>query len=470
MQGAYDQQADQGEDAYFQLLRQMAQMPDTQLPEPAMPQFDLKGMLIGSALAGLVGGGEGANQFLQGTMAGKQYTQQQDNVRREQEFRKKKLAQDREYGILKTEAEIANAKANRAFQRSENFRRDAADVRRQKEMDARQAALRKEIALEGARNDLRGAKDVSEFDRAIGSLRDLGAPVDPKEAEALRKGIEAKQARAERLKYGMLTFRDDARTIDDSSKDAKARLSALQSMYDVGKYDPETFAMYTRVPPDKLEEWYSTMRNRIGYESSSERQRLNNAAAAASRGKASEASADLAKVRLSIQKIALKYADEKERKMLTEKGLRIEKLQREAKEADNVLSGLMNKPMTGSTYESARRAYLTKVQEATSNAALGETTLAMLKNKLKAKSFGTGEDASSVQHQIFLLEGTNELPGAIAIHKANAKQFQAEMDALTTRFSQSAQPAPQPGPQKGATRSYQGFTYVFDGKEWVKQK
>ena len=205
MQGAYDNAANQQENDYFGILRKMANMPDPAMPEPSQPQFDLKGMLIGSALAGLLGGGEGANAFLQGTMLGKQYSSQQDNVRKEQEYRKQKMAQDRELGILKTEAEIANAKANRAFQRSENLRRDTQAELNRQAIEKRQASTQKAMDLRAAEEDLGNAKSPIAFDLALSRLQRAGGKVDPWQAvnqrgQLVQNENEVKQAKESEAK------------------------------------------------------------------------------------------------------------------------------------------------------------------------------------------------------------------------------------------------------------------------------
>lgn len=143
IQDALDQNAMGAENDYFALLRKMSAMPSIQMPQEPQMQFDPRQMLIGGAVSALFGGADGANQFLQGNMQGAAHRHQQAQLEQQRQLQMQKLAQDREMGMLKTEAEIANAKANRAFQRAGQFR---ADVTSQRNYD-RQIAKDREQTL-----------------------------------------------------------------------------------------------------------------------------------------------------------------------------------------------------------------------------------------------------------------------------------------------------------------------------------
>lgn len=166
------------EQDYFDLLRQMSQMPVVQEQAEQPMQFDLKGMAIGGGLAGLLGGAEGANAFLQGSLQGQMAKKQQDDQRMMQHLQKKKMEQERELGMLKTEAEIANSKANRALSRSQEFQKGAQADKLLRATFGEKEYERKRKHGEFLLKQFQGAKDDKGI-RSAGQALQAAADKDP---------------------------------------------------------------------------------------------------------------------------------------------------------------------------------------------------------------------------------------------------------------------------------------------------
>lgn len=140
----------------YDIMRQMASMKDVPLPAAAAPKIDLKTAAIGSILAGILGNAEGAGGFLQGLIQGNQVKRQQMDQDEARKFQQAKMAQDRELGIMKTEAEIANQKANRLLSRQEQFNRKIEDEKKL----AREALTNRRIAISQAFGRIQNPEDA----------------------------------------------------------------------------------------------------------------------------------------------------------------------------------------------------------------------------------------------------------------------------------------------------------------------
>lgn len=162
----------------YDIMRQMANMKEVPLPSAATPKIDLKTAAIGSIIAGILGNAEGAGGFLQGLIQGNEAKRQQMDQESARKFQMQKMAQDRELGIMKTEAEIANQKANRLLSRQEQFQRR---VDEEKKL-AREALTNRRIAISQAFGRVQNPEDV---DTIKAELSLQGIELTPEDEEML---------------------------------------------------------------------------------------------------------------------------------------------------------------------------------------------------------------------------------------------------------------------------------------------
>lgn len=183
LQPGFDAGADQQQEDYYSILRKMQSVPAIQIPEDQGMPWDPKGMLIGGGVAALFGGAEGANAYLQGTLQGTNIRYQQQQAAQQRKLQQDKLNQERELGMLKTEADIANDKANRAFQRASQYRGDVKEEKRLADALRRDMAKGRVDILE----KIVGARPSTEgwFPIMFKIAEDSGLAFSPEEKEGI---------------------------------------------------------------------------------------------------------------------------------------------------------------------------------------------------------------------------------------------------------------------------------------------